>query len=100
MALGTNTPFIVLNSGLVDLLDAEELRRSSGTTRARAVRALGVPDHLYNSDHAGQRSPSADRLPRTRAIIWGLEEWYRKSSCPATGPGCWRQDVEASGGCC
>ena len=30
MALGTNNPFIVLNSGLVDLLDAEELRAVIG----------------------------------------------------------------------
>jgi Zn-dependent protease with chaperone function len=89
MALGTNNPFIVINSALVDLMDAEELRFVVG-------HELG---HVL-SGHAVYRTMMRNLILLAariawmpigyiglRAIIWGLEEWYRKSevSCDRAG---------------
>jgi Zn-dependent protease with chaperone function len=99
MALGTNTPFIVLNSGLVDLLDAEELRAVIGHELGHVLSGHAVyRTMLYNLILLAQRIAW---MPigylGLRAIIWGLEEWYRKSelSCDRAGllAG---QDIEAS----
>jgi Zn-dependent protease with chaperone function len=99
MALGTNSPFIVLNSGLVDLLDAEELRAVIGHELGHVLSGHSVyRTMLYNLILLAQRIAW---MPigylGLRAIIWGLEEWYRKSelSCDRAGllAG---QDVEAS----
>jgi Zn-dependent protease with chaperone function len=99
MALGTNTPFIVLNSGLVELLDAEELRAVIGHELGHILSGHSVyRTMLYNLIILAQRIAW---MPigylGLRAIIWGLEEWYRKSeiSCDRAGllAG---QDVEAS----
>src|SRR6202453_3417433 len=99
MALGTNTPFIVLNSGLVDLLDAEELRAVIGHELGHVLSGHAVyRTMLYNLIILATRIAW---MPigylGLRAIIWGLEEWYRKSelSCDRAGllAG---QDVDAS----
>jgi Zn-dependent protease with chaperone function len=99
MALGTNTPFIVLNSGLVDLLDAEELRAVIGHELGHVLSGHAVyRTMLYNLILLASRIAW---MPigylGLRAIIWGLEEWYRKSelSCDRAGllAG---QDVDAS----
>src|SRR5580700_4357091 len=99
MALGTNNPFIVLNSGLVDLLDAEELRAVIGHELGHVLSGHAVyRTMLYNLILLAQRIAW---MPigylGLRAIIWGLEEWYRKSelSCDRAGllAG---QDLEAS----
>ena len=99
MALGTNTPFIVLNTGLVDLLDAEELRAVIGHELGHVLSGHAVyRTMLYNLIVLATRIAW---MPigyiGLRAIIWGLEEWYRKSelSCDRAGllAG---QDVEAS----
>src|ERR1700728_3750854 len=99
MALGTNTPFIVLNSGLVELLDAEELRAVIGHELGHILSGHSVyRTMLYNLILLAQRIAW---MPigylGLRAIIWGLEEWYRKSeiSCDRAGllAG---QDVDAS----
>jgi Zn-dependent protease with chaperone function len=99
MALGTNQPFIVLNSGLVDLLDAEELRAVIGHELGHVLSGHAVyRTMLYNLIILATRIAW---MPigyiGLRAIIWGLEEWYRKSelSCDRAGllAG---QDVEAS----
>jgi Zn-dependent protease with chaperone function len=89
MALGTNTPFIVLNSGLVDLLDAEELRAVIGHELGHILSGHSVyRTMLYNLIMLAQRIAW---MPigylGLRAIIWGLEEWYRKSelSCDRAG---------------
>ncbi len=89
MALGTNNPFIVINNALVDLMDAEELRFIIG-------HELG---HVL-SGHAVYRTMLRNLILLAariawmplgyiglRAIIWGLEEWYRKSemSCDRAG---------------
>jgi Zn-dependent protease with chaperone function len=99
MALGTNSPFIVLNSGLVELLDAEELRAVIGHELGHVLSGHAVyRTMLYNLIILATRIAW---MPigyiGLRAIIWGLEEWYRKSelSCDRAGllAG---QDVEAS----
>jgi predicted Zn-dependent protease len=89
MALGTNTPFIVLNSGLVELLDAEELRAVIGHELGHILSGHSVyRTMLYNLIILAQRIAW---MPigyiGLRAIIWGLEEWYRKSelSCDRAG---------------
>src|ERR1700744_6753792 len=88
MALGRAKPFIVITTGMVNLYDPEELRWVVG-------HELG---HIL-SGHAVYRTmllillQLATRvawLPITiglSAIIWGLEEWFRKSelSCDRAG---------------
>jgi Zn-dependent protease with chaperone function len=89
MALGTDTPFIVITTGMVNLYDAEELRWVVG-------HELG---HVL-SGHAVYRTMMLALLRLSmriawlpigylglRAIIWGLEEWFRKSelSCDRAG---------------
>jgi len=88
MALGRDKPFIVINTGLVNLYDPEELRWVVG-------HELG---HIL-SGHAVYRTmllwliQLASRIAWTpiglglSAIIWGLEEWFRKSelSCDRAG---------------
>ncbi|HEX5304120.1 MAG TPA: M48 family metallopeptidase, partial [Streptosporangiaceae bacterium] len=88
MALGRDKPFIVINSGMIELLDPEELRAVVG-------HELG---HIL-SGHALYRTmllillrlaARAAFLPialALTAIIWGLEEWFRKSelSCDRAG---------------
>src|SRR5579859_2997837 len=89
MAIGRDRPFIVLTTGLVNLHDEEELRWVVG-------HELG---HIL-SGHAVYRTMMiiliglASRIAwmpigfiGLRAIIWGLEEWFRKSelSCDRAG---------------
>src|SRR6202012_1218450 len=89
MALGTDKPFIVLNTGLVDLLDPEELRTVVG-------HELG---HIL-SGHAVYRTmlfaliQLAARIAwmtlgyiGLRGVIWALGRWYRKAelSCDRGG---------------
>jgi Zn-dependent protease with chaperone function len=99
MAIGKDRPFVVITTGLVNLNDEEELRWVIG-------HELG---HIL-SGHAVYRTMMliliqlATRIAwmpigywGIRAIIWGLEEWFRKSelSCDRAGllAG---QDVEAA----
>jgi Zn-dependent protease with chaperone function len=88
MALGRDKPFIVITTGLVNLYDPEELRWVVG-------HELG---HVL-SGHAVYRTMLlwllglAQRIAWTpigigvQAIVWGLEEWFRKSelSCDRAG---------------
>jgi len=89
MALGTNTPFIVLNTAVVDLMDAEELRFVIGHELGHVLSGHAVyRTMLYNLIQLATR---VAWMPLgyigLRAIIWGLEEWYRKSemSCDRAG---------------
>src|SRR5215475_3588707 len=89
MAIGRDRPFIVITTGLVNLNDEEELRFVVG-------HELG---HIL-SGHAVYRTmlliliQLAQRIAwmpigylGLRGIIWGLEEWFRKSelSCDRAG---------------
>ncbi|MBV9092474.1 MAG: M48 family metallopeptidase [Streptosporangiaceae bacterium] len=89
MALGTNSPFIVVNTGVVDLMDAEELRFIVGHELGHVLSGHAVyRTMLYNLILLAQRIAWMPLgYVGLRAIIWGLEEWYRKSelSCDRAG---------------
>jgi Zn-dependent protease with chaperone function len=99
MTLGADKPFIVLTTGVVDLMDAEEMRFVIGHELGHALSGHAVyRTMLYHLINLAQRIAW---MPigylGLRAIIWALEEWYRKSelSCDRAGllAG---QDVEAA----
>lgn len=99
MAIGTDNPFIVLNTGLVDLLDEAELRFVVGHEAGHVL-----------SGHAVYRmmllilTGLADRVAwiplgnvGLAAIIMALKEWYRKSELSADRAGLLAgQDSEAA----
>jgi Zn-dependent protease with chaperone function len=98
-ALGMNKPFIVINSGLVDLMDSEELRAVVGHELGHVKSGHAVYETmLYNLILLAQRIAW---MPigyfGIKAIVWGLEEWFRKAelSCDRAGllAG---QDIDAS----
>src|SRR5258707_3338752 len=99
MALGADKPFIVITTGLVDLMDPEEVRFIIGHELGHVLSGHAVyRTMMFNLIALAQRIAW---MPigylGLRAIIWGLEEWYRKSelSCDRAGllAG---QDVEAA----
>jgi Zn-dependent protease with chaperone function len=98
-AIGQGKPFIVLTSGIVDLMDAEEIRTVIGHEVGHVL-----------SGHTTYRTMLylllllAARLALVpfawiglKAVIWGLEEWHRKSelSCDRAGLLA-SQDVDAA----
>src|SRR6266498_4532241 len=99
MTLGTDKPFIVITTGMVDLFDAEEMRFAIGHELGHVLSGHSVyRTMLY---HLIRLAARVAWMPigyiGLRAIIWALEEWYRKSelSCDRAGllAG---QDVEAA----
>ena len=89
MALGTDKPFIVVTTGLLDLMDAEETRFVVGHELGHVLSGHAVyRTMLY---HLILLAARIAWMPLgyigLRAIIWGLEEWYRKSelSCDRAG---------------
>jgi Zn-dependent protease with chaperone function len=99
MTLGSDRPFIVITTGLVDLLDPEELRTVVGHELGHVLSGHAVyRTMLYNLILLAQRIAW---MPigyiGLRAIIFGLEEWYRKSelSCDRAGLLA-SQDVDAA----
>src|ERR1700730_5631301 len=99
MALGRDKPFIVINSGMVELFDAEELRAVVGHEIGHILSGHAVYRTmlLFLIQLAARIAWMPIGYIGLRAIIWGLEEWFRKSelSCDRAGllAG---QDVEAS----
>jgi Zn-dependent protease with chaperone function len=98
LTLGADKPFMVITTGLVNLMDAEEMRFIIGHELGHVLSGHAVyRTMLYHLINLAQRIAW---MPigylGLRAIIWGLEEWYRKSelSCDRAGllAG---QDVEA-----
>jgi Zn-dependent protease with chaperone function len=89
MALGSDKPFIVITTGMVDLYDAEELRFAIGHELGHVLSGHSVYRtmlfHLINLAARIAWMPLG--YLGLRAIIWGLEEWYRKSelSCDRAG---------------
>jgi len=89
MTVGMNKPFIVLNSGLVDLLDEEELRFVIGHELGHAISGHAVYQTLL------QRllllSGVLAALPMgalgLRAIVAALFEWSRKAELSADRAG-------------
>jgi len=99
MTLGSDKPFIVVTTGMVDLFDAEEMRFAIGHELGHVLSGHAVyRTMLY---HLIRLAARVAWMPigylGLRGIIWGLEEWYRKSelSCDRAGllAG---QDVEAA----
>jgi Zn-dependent protease with chaperone function len=99
MALGMDKPFIVLNSGIVELMDPEELRWVIGHELGHVLSGHAVYNTmLYNLILLAQRLALVPfAWIGLKAVIWGLEEWHRKSemSCDRAGLLA-AQDVEAA----
>jgi Zn-dependent protease with chaperone function len=89
MTLGTDKPFIVINTAMVDLFDAEEMRFVIGHELGHVLSGHAVYRtmlyHLVNLAARLALVPFA--WLGLKAVIWGLEEWYRKSelSCDRAG---------------
>jgi Zn-dependent protease with chaperone function len=89
MALGKDKPFVVVTTGLVNLMDEEETRFVIGHELGHVLSGHAVyRTMLYYLLALAQRlalNPIA--WIGLRAVIWGLEEWYRKSelSCDRAG---------------
>jgi Zn-dependent protease with chaperone function len=89
MTLGADQPFIVVTTGLVDLLDIEEMRFVIGHELGHALSGHSVyRTMLYNLTRLAARLAwFAIGYIGLRVIVAGLEEWYRKSelSCDRAG---------------
>ena len=89
MTLGTDRPFIVITTGMLDLFDAEEIRFIIGHELGHVLSGHSVYRtmlfHLMNLASRLALVPFA--WIGLKAVIWGLEEWYRKSelSCDRAG---------------
>jgi Zn-dependent protease with chaperone function len=99
MALGKDRPFIVLTTGLVNLHDEEELRFVVGHELGHVLSGHAVYRTmlLYLMALAARIAWMPIGYFGIKAIIWGLEEWFRKSelSCDRAGLlAC--QDVDAA----
>jgi Zn-dependent protease with chaperone function len=89
MALGTDKPFIVITTGMVDLYDAEEMRFTIGHELGHVLSGHTVyRTMLFHLTRLATRLAwFAIGYIGLRVIIAGLEEWYRKSelSCDRAG---------------
>jgi Zn-dependent protease with chaperone function len=98
MTLGADKPFMVINTGLVDLMDPEEIRFVIGHELGHVLSGHAVyRTMLYHLLNLVTRIAWLPIVLPAKGIIWALEEWYRKSelSCDRAGllAG---QDVEAA----
>jgi Zn-dependent protease with chaperone function len=89
MTLGSDKPFIVLTTGLVDLLDPEEARYVIGHELGHVLSGHAVYRTMlfHLTRLAARLAWFAVGYIGLRVIIAGLEEWYRKSelSCDRAG---------------
>jgi Zn-dependent protease with chaperone function len=89
MTLGSDKPFIVLTTGLVDLLDGEEARWVIGHELGHVLSGHAVYRTMlfHLTRLAARLAWFAIGYIGLRVIIAGLEEWYRKSelSCDRAG---------------
>ena len=89
MAIGRDRPFIVITTGLVNLHDEEELRFVVGHELGHILSGHAVYRTMLMI--LIQLAARVAWMPigylGLRAIIWGLEEWFRKSevSCDRAG---------------
>lgn len=89
MTVGIDKPFLVISSGLVELLDEEEMRFVIGHELGHILSGHAVYRSMLNQLLALSRRVFF--LPvgylGLRALITALEEWYRKSelSCDRAG---------------
>jgi Zn-dependent protease with chaperone function len=99
MAIGTSKPFIVLTSGLVELMDPEEIRFVIGHELGHVLSGHAVYRTmlLYLIIIAQRLALVPFAWIGLRAVIWGLEEWYRKSEMSADRAGLLAtQDIDAA----
>jgi Zn-dependent protease with chaperone function len=99
MALGQSKPFIVLNSGIVELMDAEEIRFVIGHELGHVLSGHATYRTMlyYLMNIANRLALMPFAWIGLRAVIWGLEEWYRKSELSSDRAGLLAtQDVEAA----
>jgi hypothetical protein len=89
MALGRDRPFIVITTGMVNLYDPEELRWVVGHELGHVLSGHAVYRTmlLWLITLAARIAWMPIGYIGLRAIIWGLEEWFRKSelSCDRAG---------------
>jgi Zn-dependent protease with chaperone function len=89
MTLGSDKPFIVITTGLVDLYDPEEMRWVIGHELGHALSGHAVYRTMlfYLTLAASRLAWFAIGYISLRVIIAALEEWYRKSelSCDRAG---------------
>ncbi len=89
MALGTDKPFIVITSGLVDLMDEDEIRFVIGHELGHVLSGHSVYRTMLFAliSLAARFAVVPIAWIGLKAVIWGLEEWYRKSelSCDRAG---------------
>ncbi len=89
MALGTDKPFIVITTGLIDLMDPEETRFVIGHELGHVLSGHSVYRTMLF--HLVALAARLALVPLAwiglKAVIWGLEEWFRKSelSCDRAG---------------
>jgi Zn-dependent protease with chaperone function len=99
MALGLDKPFIVLYSGIVELMDPEELRFVIGHELGHVLSGHTVYNTmLRNLIFLVQRLALVPfAWIGLRAVIWGLEEWHRKAEMSSDRAGLLAtQDVDAA----
>ncbi|MBO0808764.1 MAG: M48 family metallopeptidase [Actinobacteria bacterium] len=89
MALGSDKPFIVITTGMVDLMDGEEMRFVIGHELGHVLSGHAVYRTMlfHLTRLAARMAWFAIGYIGLRVIIAGLEEWYRKSelSCDRAG---------------
>jgi Zn-dependent protease with chaperone function len=99
MALGTDKPFIVLSSSIVELMDPEEIRFVIGHELGHVLSGHSVYRTMlfYLVNMAQRLALVPFAWIGLKAVIWGLEEWYRKSELTSDRAGLLAtQDVEAA----
>ena len=99
MALGSDKPFVVLYSGLVELMDPEEIRFVIGHELGHVLSGHTVYNTMlyYLIALANRLALVPFAWVGLKAVIWALEEWHRKAemSCDRAGLLA-TQDVEAA----
>jgi Zn-dependent protease with chaperone function len=99
MALGLDKPFIVLYSGIVELMDPEEIRFVIGHELGHVLSGHTVYNTmLRNLILLVQRLALVPfAWIGLKAVIWGLEEWHRKAEMSSDRAGLLAtQDVDAA----
>ena len=89
MAVGMDKPFIVITSGMVDLMDEDEIRFVIGHELGHVLSGHSVYRTMLYAmiALAARLSFIPFAWVGFKAVIWGLEEWFRKSelSCDRAG---------------